>query len=101
MLIMKTFDEKWQECAARARTGPPAPATMPPGFAEGVMRRRSQPESIAFAAERLWLQFGLRTLAAMSALLVVFIAVRLNPVSRARLLRPPIENSIVDYSGLL
>jgi len=98
---MKTFDEKWRECAVRARTGPPAPEEMPFGFAEGVLRRSSQPESLASAAERLWLQFGLRTLAGVSAVLVVFAAVHLSTLSKGQLLRPPIENSIVGYSGLL
>lgn len=98
---MKNFDEKWQECAARARMSPPAPAVMPFGFADGVLRRGSQPESLASAAERLWLQFGLRTLAGVSAVLVVFTAVHLTTVSKGQLLRPPIENSIVGYSGLL
>ena len=74
---------------------------MPFGFAERVLRRSSRPEPVSFSADRLWLQFGLRTLAGMSAVLIAISAVHWTLASRAQQLRPPIEHSIIDYSGLL
>lgn len=98
---MKKFDQRWKECAARARTGSPELISMPFGFDERVLRRCAHTEPSSFSAERLWLRFGLRTLAGVSAVLIVISTLYWNLASRTQLLRPPIEHSIVDYSGLL
>lgn len=74
---------------------------MPFGFAARVLCRNSQSEAIVASAERLWLSLALRTLATVSAVLVIFATLLWGFVSNPQPLRPPIERSIVDCSKLL
>lgn len=98
---MKNFDQKWKECIAKAHKGSSDSVNMPFGFSDNVMKQLTQDEAIEFNTEGIWLSFGLRTLAGVSLVLLILSVLHRSPDAGGRLLPPPIENSIVDYSGLL
>ncbi|GEM_PF-929052 len=98
---MKKFDEKLKECAAQARRSAPSDEDMPFRFADGVLERLSRPEEVGFDDEGLWWRFGLRTLAGVTFALLILSLMPSASETPGQLLPPPIEHSIVDYSGLL
>ncbi|MDC0325341.1 hypothetical protein OAM01_01125 [bacterium] len=98
---MKNFDQKWKECIARAHKGSSDSVEMPFGFPNNVLKQLAQNETFDFYSEGIWLRFGLRTLAGVSLVLLILSVLHRSPNAGGQLLPPPIENSIVDYSGLL
>jgi|MDSX01.1.fsa_nt_gb hypothetical protein len=98
---MKNFDQKWRECTARANKGPSDSVEMPFGFADNILNQVAQNEITDFYSEAIWLRFGLRTLVGVSLVLLILSILHRSPDAGGQLLPPPIENSIVDYSGLL
>ena len=98
---MKKFEVKLRECIARSGKKNPDLESMPYGFPEKVLRRVDQLENKTKFTEELWLRFGLRTLVGASLVFVaLFLFHRPRPTAE-RLLPPPIEHSIVNFSGLL
>ena len=98
---MKKFEVKLRECASHAHQNTDSDETLPFRFAEDVMHRLSIPETVDLFQEGLWLRFGLPTLAGMTLALLILSLMPSASKSPGHLLPPPIEHSIVDYSGLL
>ncbi len=98
---MKRFEEKWQECAAQARAADAEPDELPFGFADRVLNQWHRVEPPQETGDAVWMQLGLRTLLAMSAVFVVFALIQWNTESQTAPLRPTIEVTIIDYSKLL
>jgi len=98
---MKSFEQKFQECAAKASRKPAPSEGLPLGFAEAVLRRCARTRGGEWNLEVLWLQFGLRTLAGVSLVLVILSLLQWSPESGGFLEPPPIEKSIIDMSQVL
>ncbi len=98
---MKTFEEKWLDCASRARSKSLESEEMPFGLANRVIDQLRKTEMSPRTGDALWLRLSLRTLFAMSTILLLFAFVQWNTQSDSQPLRPAIEVSVVDYSRLL
>lgn len=91
---MKTFETRWQECAASARfVSAPAPE-MPPGFAARVIARAN------LAAEdplnRLWLAHARRALILATGIMVICAVVDFASRPAPAAIRPPIEAAVFE-----
>ena len=98
---MKRFDDKWQECASQARVADSRSDEMPFGFANRVMARLQTNDPSPRTGDALWMQLSVRTLAAMSAALVLLAIIQWSARPKIDPLRPSIESTVVDYSNLL
>lgn len=98
---MKKFEEKLRECAAKAHKDTTRDTAMPFRFADDVLNRLAAPEKMEFTSEGLWLRFGLRTLAGVTLAFLILSLMPSQTETSGKLLPPPIEHSIIDYSGLL
>ncbi|MBN2508544.1 MAG: hypothetical protein JXQ71_17840 [Verrucomicrobia bacterium] len=89
---MKSFDDKWQECAAHARRAEPPAGQAPFGFAARVAARALRSES--GSSESVWLRFAVRCLAGVLVLLAVCAVLELPHLAGAHPLAPGIENAV-------
>lgn len=97
---MNRFTEKWQECVRRARRQTPPDVSAPAGFSARIVSLHLQARRAPW--ENLWLRFSLPALTASALLLLLTSFVYWKtPVPSTDLLRPPLENAIIEQIRLL
>ncbi len=91
---MKSFDAKWQQCAARARQAAPRAEAAPLGFATRIAARafHVQPPSL----ESVWQSFALRLLAGALGALLVAAAIEVPHLRDAHPLEPGVANTVAQ-----
>ena len=91
---------KWKECVARSSEVGSGGESMPVGLAERVLRQVQRVDSSAAFSEEFWLRFGMRTLIGVATVFVALVLIHRPQSNGGKLLPPPIEYSIVNYSRL-
>ena len=91
---MKSFDEKWQAAAARARQARRPDEAAPLGFATRVAARALRSES--GSSEILWLRLALRSLAGVLTVLAIYALLELPHVRERHPLAPGVENTVAE-----
>jgi len=89
---MKSFDQKWQACAAQARQARRRDEHPPFGFAARVAAGALRQESPS--SERAWLRLALSSLAGVLALLAVCAVLELPHLQARHPLAPGVENTV-------
>ena len=91
---MTSFDEKWQQCAARARQAAPRDESAPFGFATRIAARAftTQPQSL----ERVWQHLALRLLAGALGVLLVVAAIEVPHMRDTHPLEPGVADTVAQ-----
>lgn len=105
---MKTFDERWRDCANTARQAPAQASTeAPPGFAARTVsiarNAASNAGSVSFEplAVVLWQRQLFRALIGVSAVLLVLLVLDYRGAQPASLGMPHIERTVSEAFWLL
>lgn len=97
---MNTFDSRWQELTRRARAVRTLrPEAAPFGFGRRVAARAAEPP--AASADDLWVRFSVRSLIAVSSLLLVLGVMEWRSAPRVSPLSPGVENTVAQLLGTL
>lgn len=93
---MNNFDQKWQECAARARQAPESDEPVPRGFTARVLAQTwTAPASMA-SLEQIWQRLTWRSLAVTGVFLAVCAVLELPHLRDPKPLEPGIENAVAQ-----
>lgn len=96
---MNEFDRKWQAFAARARLISEGDTSVPPGFAAGVIARWGPAENASLP--NLWLQLGLRSLAAAAVMLVICALMEFHAIKPPCVFAPHVEDTVAQVFWML
>jgi hypothetical protein len=96
---MNEFEERWQKCAAQARDAALPEATAPLGFPERVLAQRRAADRPSL--DSVWLRLSLRTLAGVTTVLVVCLALAWHPRHTPSFAYPHVEDTVAELFWML